>query len=370
MYRRVDESMKLDRVKIEGFKSIKSLDLELRPLNILIGANGVGKSNFVSFFKMLNQIVELNLERFVRQGGGADSFLYFGRKKTPKLLFHLFFSQNAYRSILIPTVDDLLIFEEERVYFHGHGYKEPFSDHLGSGHKESKLIEDAKQRPGKVASHVLNNLKNWVVYHFHDTSESAHVKRLGDLNDNIYLRSDAANLAAFLYKLKAGPFSPHYEQIRETIRMVAPFFDDFILRPDPQNQHKIRLEWREKGSDYPFLAHHLSDGTLRFMCLATLLLQPLLPSTILLDEPELGLHPSAITVLTGLLRGAASKTQVIVSTQSVTLINQFEPDDLIVVERDENTSVFKRLEKEEVRDWVDDYGLGEMWEKNIFGGRP
>jgi len=152
--------------------------------------------------------------------------------------------------------------------------------------------------------------------------------------------------------------------------MVAPFLEDFVLEPLALNQQMIRLEWREKGNDHVFGPGALSDGTLRFICLATLLLQPTLPSTILLDEPELGLHPYAITLLADLLRGASTKTQVIASTQSVSLVNQFEPQDILVVEREDGQSMFKRLEHGAMDAWLEDYGLGELWEKNLLGGRP
>ena len=149
-------------------------------------------------------------------------------------------------------------------------------------------------------------MQTWKLYHFHDTSDSARVKQTGDINDNFFLRGDAGNLAAFLFNLK-NAFSSHYEIIRGSIRQVVPFFDDFILRPQTDNPNKIRLEWREQGSDYPFLAHQLSDGTLRFICLAALLLQPQPPSTIVIDEPELGLHPFAIAVLASMMRSAAAR---------------------------------------------------------------
>jgi predicted ATPase len=183
------------------------------------------------------------------------------------------------------------------------------------------------------------------------------------------LRADGSNLAAILYWMKSK-YADHYQNIVDGVRLVAPFFDDFILEPSHENGEMIRLEWEERGSDNYFNAAALSDGTLRFMCLATLLLQPSLPSIVLLDEPELGLHPYAITILAELLRGASTKTQVIVSTQSVTLVNQFEPQDVIVVEREGGQSVFKHVEAEQMDKWLDDYGLGDLWEKNVLGGRP
>jgi predicted ATPase len=161
-----------------------------------------------------------------------------------------------------------------------------------------------------------------------------------------------------------------YRQIVGAIRMVAPFFRDFQLRPYPLNEQKIQLEWSEAGSDAYFNAHSLSDGTLRFMCLATLLLQPSPPSTIVIDEPELGLHPFAIQVLASLVQSASLRTQVIVSTQSVTLVNHFMPGDVIVVDREGGQSTFARLSEQSMSTWLEDYGLGDLWEKNVLGGRP
>ena len=212
-------------------------------------------------------------------------------------------------------------------------------------------------------------MKSWHVYHFHDTSATAKIKFPGDIEDNVELRDDASNLAAFLYLLRER-HPAHYQKIVRSIQLVAPFFDNFDLKPSRLNPEKIRLEWREKGSDAYFNAHALSDGTLRFMCLATLLQMPDPPATILIDEPELGLHPYAITLLAALLRSAATHTQVIVSTQSVTLVNQFKPDDLVVVERQDNQSVFRRPDAQALAEWLEDYSVGELWEKNLLGGRP
>jgi predicted ATPase len=361
--------MRLGTIEVMGFKSIRELKLKLRPLNVLIGANGAGKSNFIALFKLLNEMIEQRFQLFVRQQGGANAFLHFGQKSTDQVTIYLTFGRNAYECVWVPTVDDRLIFAQERCWFFGDTATKHATP-LGSGHEESKLPQVAKKGPSRrVPGYVYSSLIGWKVYHFHDTSDSAQVKKIGDTNDNLYLRPDASNLAAFLYRLQQTA-EGHYETIRDTIRMVAPFFDDFILRPLPENENKIRLEWREQGSDYPFLAYHLSDGTLRFMCLATLLLQPQLPSTILIDEPELGLHPYAITVLASLMRRAALKTQVIVSTQSVSLVNQFDPEDLLIVERRDRATVIEPLEPQRLSSWLEEYALGELWEKNVLGGRP
>jgi predicted ATPase len=360
---------RLDQIKVRGFKSIREMDLELRPLNILVGANGAGKSNFVSLFKLVNQIVEENLQVFVAKSGGADALLHYGRKTTHEIVVELQFGRNGYACKLIPSAGDTLIFSEESGWFHGQGYESPLTVILGRGHKESKLREQTIGAGRSIERYVRGGLQSWRIYHFHDTSDSAQVKQIGNIDDNASLRADASNLAAFLYLLQRR-YQGQYSLIVETIRMVAPFFDDFALRPSPLNPQKVQLEWREKSSDAYFNAYSLSDGTLRFMCLATLLLQPTLPSTILIDEPELGLHPYAITLLANLLRSAAAKTQVVISTQSVPLVNQFAPEDIVVVDREQGQSVFKRLNQQAIANWLEDYGVGDLWEKNVIGGRP
>lgn len=357
----------LDRIRIEGLKSIKHLDLKLGSLNVLIGANGAGKSNFISTFKLLNEMAELRLQLFV--GSKADRFLRHGRRVTPRLSVALDFGLNGYSFSLTPS-ENQLVFESESISFNGdYGLS---NRSLGAGQLESKLPEQLQdQRNQKIASYVVPSVKGWRVYHFHDTSDQAALKRSGSINDNASLRSDASNLAAFLYLLQQT-YPQSYQRIRDTIRLVAPFFDDFSLRPDPLslNQQEIMLEWREVGSDFPFTAYQLSDGTLRFICLAAVLLQPFPPATIIIDEPELGLHPYAIEVLVGLLRSVSLKHQIIISTQSVPLVNQLDAEHLIVVNHIAGESQFVRPDQQQLQSWLEDYSLGELWEKNILGGRP
>lgn len=362
--------MTLEKLSITGYKSIEHAEVELRALNVLIGGNGAGKSNFIGIFELLREIVEGRLAVHVGRRGGADALLRFGRAHTPALVIDFDFDPNGYRLELAPSDDDGLVFVEEVCSFRGQGHQPPFEERLGGGgHRESKLSSSAETLP--IAADVLGIIRSWRVYHFHDTSSSARIKQLGDIGDNEALRPDASNLAAYLYRLEnTAPSS--YALIVHMVQRVAPFFDGFKLHPDRNNEDKIRLEWSERGSDAYFNAHALSDGTLRFICLATLLLQPELPSVILLDEPELGLHPLAITLLADFLQRAAHQTQVVVSTQSVTLVDELDPGDLIVVDRDftSGASLFHRPTPDEVRGWLDGYSLGELWQKNVLGGRP
>lgn len=402
----------LTYLELKGFKSIKELYIWLRPINVLIGPNGAGKSNFVSFYRMLDELMEGHLQLFIARSGGANAMLHYGTKVTDCIDVELYFDRPrrdhaGYKFQLIPTEDDRLVFGTEMVItgagpeprkkkglesgntkiFHPEKLKVLYREPMGSGHKEALAAEGLEESMfDEITDEKMNDnlpkLGPWKVYHFHDTSSTARIKQTGDLHENDRLEPDAGNLAAFLYMLLER-HSPNYELIRGAVRQVFPRFKDFALRPSPLNPDKIRLEWQERGSDYRFGPHQLSDGTLRFMGLATLLLQPNLPSTLLIDEPELGLHPSALTVLAGLVRSASSRTQLILTTQSVSFLNEFEPEDIITVERIDSTalstgdfryglgeSVFRKHDSESLKEWLDAYSLGELWEMNVLGGRP
>lgn len=362
----------IKKLTIKGFRSIRSLDgFPLESLNVLIGSNGAGKSNFVSYFHMLSEMVEQRLGLWVRKQGGADRILTYGVKETSQLESFIEFGLNGYHFVVEPTVDDNFVFTQEQTFFDGPIYGPQWTT-LGSAHTEAKLKDRYNAADsGSVPDYCYSSIASWRVFHFHDTSDTAGVKRVGSLIDNTYLRSDASNLAAYLYRLLHQE-PDIYEQIRKTIRLAIPFFDDFFLEPETlQNgEQLIRLLWRQIDSDYPLWPSQLSDGSLRFMSLVTALLQPEPPSTIIIDEPELGLHPYAITLLASLLRSASNRMQIIVSTQSVTLVNEFDLNNLIVTERRHGISEFTRYDAAKFQMWLEDYTVGELWQKNILGGRP
>lgn len=360
---------RLDRIKVAGFKSIEALDLRLKDLNILIGANGAGKSNFIGLFKFVHEIRRKNLQFFASQQLGADKLLFFGRKLTDVLDIYLEFTPNAYHAILAPDAGGGLLFQREDCQFFGRkiNYEGGTKHHrlAAPGARESGLPDQPHTR--SAVGHVAGYLSDWKVYHFHDTSESAKVKQPGRIRETDTLLPNADNLAAFLRSIRE---TPAYQLIVRTVQRVAPFFLDFVLEHEADNPAQIRLRWRHRGSEETFYASDFSDGTLRFICLATLLLQPNLPTVILLDEPELGLHPYALQILAAMMHTASEKTQIIASTQSVTLANQFSWEDLIVVDRVADASRFRRLTAAEVEQWLDEYAIGELWEKNILGGTP
>jgi predicted ATPase len=342
----------------------------------MVGANGAGKSNLLLFFQMLNYAMTGGLQIFVAKRGGANRLLYCGSKQTPQLTARLTLcadqGTNEYRARLFHAAGDTLVFAEETVSFQREGFPSRPAYSLGAGHRESMLSDDEKlgsQAGYQTARAIKTMLKRWNHFHFHDTSDTAAVKQAADIADSRYLRSDAGNLAAFLYGLQQNQ-PDYYRQIRDTIRLAAPFFDDFVLEPDLHQPRVIKLLWRSAEARETFDAYYLSDGTLRFMCLAALLLQPSRPNLIVIDEPELGLHPSALRLLASMLRSAAQHTQVLVATQSVNLVDEFEPQDVIVADRDHGSSVFRRLDTEALGSWLQEYSLGEIWQKNLIGGRP
>lgn len=370
--------MKLRQLDIKGFKSIgggAGQRIPLGDITVLLGANGSGKSNLISFFSMLNFMMSGALNQYVSKQG-VSRLLFYGPKQTESISFELRFEDAAavdtYSTRLSYGLPDRLFINGEKITFHRKDKTQPQEYFLKSIEDESGLVKDGRQT-SKIVYGLLSGIRT---YQFHDTSDTAKIKDRGYVDDVKYLRHDAGNLAAFLKMLKErAKYTKYYERIVRHIQRVMPQFGDFDLESLPNSKDYVRLNWKDSsGSDYLFDPDQISDGSLRFMALTTLLLQPpdLLPRFIVLDEPELGLHPAAIAELGGLVKIAAQKTQVLLATQSTRLVDEFSPENLVVVERDEKNrgSVFKTLDPEQLKDWLARYSLSELWEKNVLGGQP
>ena len=321
------------------------MSLPLNRLNVLIGSNGAGKSNFISFFELTKAIYEQRFGSYTLSKGGIDNLLRQGRKVSPSIQGLIDFDNtNAFFFEIKPSQSNK-------------GYIEKTGDFFNNYHKAGK-------------NYSQWNLSSFTVYHFHDTSANSPMRGDCPINDNEYLRDNGSNLAAYLYSLMLND-EKTFRLIEGVIRSIAPYFKGFKLRPDANNKERIRLEWEERDTDMYLDGYSFSDGTLRFIALTTLLLQSQMPEVIIIDEPELGLHPAAINKLAQLVKQASFKSQIILSTQSTNLVNCFEVDDIIVVDRADNQSIFRHLEREELEKWMDDYelSLSDLWEKNMIGGQ-
>lgn len=367
----------LNWIEVSGFKSIAATGkVTLGPINLIIGPNGSGKSNFIGAFSFLQAIKEGRLYDYVRTAGGADELLHFGAKSTQEIKIALSFGDevNGYRLTLkVDNNDNLFPLQEETTAWDKAQQPSPQHDTLAAmaSGKEAGISNPALNTAS--AAWIRSRLDGWRLYHVHDTSASSPLRKTARVDDSDYLRPDGSNLAAFLYRLKqTEKYANAYALIRKTVQRVAPFFDDFLLRPDHLAPEFIKLAWKHTGSDKYFGAATFSDGTLRFIALATLFLQPLelRPSVILVDEPELGLHPAAITLLAALIRQTSAETQIIASTQSPLLLDHFDPQDVLVANRVNSATTLTRIDPAPLAAWLEDYSLGQLWEKNELGGRP
>ncbi|MCW3110089.1 MAG: ATPase [Segetibacter sp.] len=351
----------MDYIEIKGYKSIKEARIELGPINILIGANGSGKSNFISFFEFLNIIYNQKLKEYVALSGGVDKFLHKGSKTTQEIKAHVTFDEgvNGY-SFGIRKGEDSFIFIEENVWY----YRNDLD--IADYKTEANLKTNSWHR----SRYTRNHLNQFKKYHFHDTGRNSPFNMQSNIeNDSYFLYEKGENLASFLFNIQKKN-QIVYNRIIKTIQSIAPYFSDFFFQPN--SEEYLRLQWQDKYSSTIYGATDLSDGTIRFIALTTLFMQPDLPGSIIIDEPELGLHPFAIAKLAGLIQSAAAKkTRVIVATQSTDLISHFQPEDIITVDQHNGESSFKRLESNSLAIWLEDYSIDDLWKRNIIkGGQP
>ena len=372
---------RIEQVSIKGFRSFENVDVKLSDLTVMIGANGSGKSNFIRFFEMLSWMLKTRkLGDFITRQGGADDQLFGGMRVTPRMEAEIRLrtdrGRNDYRFALAHAHPDRFFFTEEAFRFaSGTRNGEPAWQHLGSSHDEARLVDAASLKEGMpgvnrtTARLTLNFLRNCAAYQFHDTSDASFMKQRWDVEDNARLWRHGGNLAAVLFRLERED-SRRYENICSQINRILPSFDRFAIE---ETAGKVLLRWKAQDFDKTIGAHLTSDGSLRFFALVTLLNLPpeMLPDVILLDEPELGLHPAAITLIGHMIKSVAREKQVIVATQSPLLVDVFQLENIVVLDMEGGRTNFHHLNPEEFAAWLEqDLTLGQMWQKNLFGGRP
>lgn len=351
----------IDYIEIEGYKSIKRQQIKMSNINILIGSNGAGKSNFISFFEFLGQVYQQKSQQFVALAGGIDRILHQGNITAKSIKIYLSFEQekSGYGFEMLKNDTSFIIKYEDLLYEQNLKKSFELSQESQLKHKNDIFAKSVKT--------YLDGLRR---YHFHDTGAKSPFNQASHIqNDAYFLYERGENLAAFLYKVKQDHPKVYYRMI-QVIRSIAPFFNDFYLKPNENGF--VTLQWRANANSYLYGISDLSDGTLRFIALTVLFLQPNLPLTLIIDEPELGLHPTAINKLSGLIQSAANRgTQVILATQSTDLISYFTPEDIVTVDQKNGESIFQRLDGAGLEQWLEDYTLGDLWKRNIItGGQP
>jgi predicted ATPase len=359
----------VEHLELAGYKSIRQASITFTKLNVLIGSNGAGKSNLVSYFELLRAALNARLDEYVGRHGGPGALLHLGTKQTGEIAAALTVRTGEGRGILYQRLG---FRAPDRLFYSGHHSAWP----EGVDRSDEVVIDlcsvDKLGGDGHPGSLIYESLKDRIAtYHLVDTSLGSRIRTEGYIEDNRRLHSDAGNLAAMLY-LYRNKHPRVYQRIRAAVRKIAPAFDDFVLEPQRLNTNNILLNWRQEGSDYLLGPHQFSDGTLRAIALVTLFLQPEddLPDLLIVDEPELGLHPLALTLVAGLIRAASVKVQVIVTTQSAAFLDQFSVDEVIVVDSAQGASQFRRLGPDELAEWLEEYSVGELWQKNVIGGGP
>ena len=366
----------IESLRVRGFRSLADIELSgLPPAAVLIGPNGSGKSNVLRF---LNMMRPRWLGRFVEREGGAGDQLFGSAETTDRITAEITLKIGGerydYRFVLEYAHPDRFFFGEEafRRRSNGHPAANAWQD-LGSGHREANLVLAAQSREfpnldRAAAAEIVRVLRTIVIFQFHNTGSLSGFRRNCDVWDCNVLRTNGGNLAAVLYRMEREDFR-RYDRICRYIGRILPGFAGFYIE---ENQGKVALRWHADWSDYSFGAHLTSDGSLRLFALVTLLNTPpeMLPDVVLLDEPELGLHPAGISLIGGMIRSLATQRQVIVATQSPRLVDAFELNQTFVLELRKGRTEVHQYAPDEYRHWLDEYATGELWEKNLLGGRP
>jgi predicted ATPase len=364
----------LDRLQIAGYRSIEECDLRLGRVNVVVGSNGAGKSNLLSALGLLGSMVNRSLQQVVEQSGGPATLLRGGPKVTKRLRLHATFGQSAYEVVLARDARDHLTFKSEICFFSKPMVERSYQAIFGTRHLESGLGFATRLFPDDPSLYVNERIlcaamSSWQVFRAVVTGPDAGMKQYQRVGDNVVLRPDASNLAPFLYRLLEE--SPgHVQRIAAAVRLVDPVFDRLHLAADPLDPEQIRVEWKQprKRSSAPL--HALSDGTLRFLALSTLLLQPNPPTMVLMDEPELGLDPVALGILAAMVRDVSASRQVVLATQSPTLLDHVDPADLIVAEHRDGATTVHRPEQAALRSSIEERSLGQWWIQHLLDGAP
>ena len=401
---------KINSVSIKGFRSLADVELtDLPNVAVMVGANGSGKSNFLRFFEMLHWMMNGDgLGRFVGVNGRAQGQLFGGPEVTQQISAHVSFGNGNdfydYRFGLEYAESDILVFSDESFKFSTNQQMLTTSsseknsqesnlrleetgrnlgawNDFGRGHSEAKITtyrcendsysqsDDGSRSPECIAAkEIVKIFKGSPVYQFHNTSLTSKIKASCYMGDDSSLRHDGSNLSSVLFRLE-NEYGKHYRSVLRDISQILPGFDRFVIE---EKDGMTILNWKSLSSGKIFEAGQTSDGSLRLFALITLLNLPtrMLPDVIFIDEPELGMHPSAISLVGSIIDVVSQDCQVILATQSPLLVDEFNLDEIIVFDLKNGKTHIRQLESTEYDHWLKEYSTGQLWQKNVIGGRP
>ena len=373
------QSTVIDRIRIQGFRSLADVDVKLPRVALLIGANGSGKSNFIRFFELMRWMASKRLGEFVARQGGADDQLFEGSKRTSTInaTVTAVFEQRRteYEFSLSHAHPDSLVVTNELYRSASPNSGEPLefpAELFNRTRTEAKVgeFEHSVKVSQRIAmgNDFASLLLNTHIFQFHDTSDSSRLKQRWDAEDCNTLRGDAANLAAILARIE-NVDSRLFDRIARQIRRILPVFDRFQIE---ETYGKVMLRWKLRGADKTVGPHLTSDGTLRFIALVTLLNLPreMLPQVLLIDEPELGLHPVAMEMIAHMIMQVSDECQVILATQSPLFVDYLGLDQTIVLDILSGRTEVHALKEKNYQRWLQRYSPSDLWRNNLLGGRP
>ena len=387
----------IKKIKLTNFLSFsnESQEIELRPLNVIIGANGSGKSNFLESFYFLQNLPS-NVGTPIREGGGISEWLYKGLPEQPNMKLELFVDNPCPRKICnelyyavsfssagfnYMIIDEQLKSKEaqtrcfDRYIFYEFKNGQPFI--TLPGHIDTIKLEDVNPTQSileqirdetnyREITYLAREFKKIKIYREWQFGKYSPVRQpqRADM-PNQYLEPDCTNLGLVLNQIERNA-----EAKKRLLSELKNFYndvEDFYLNIF---SNTIQIYFHESGLRSPVPATRLSDGTLRYLCLLAILCNPNKPPVLCIEEPELGLHPDVFPGLSRLIQEASQHCQIIVTTHSDIFVDTFNdiPEAILVSEKDENGTSINRLNHEELKPWLEKYRLGRLWMRGEIGG--
>ena len=379
---------KLIHLKIEGFKRLHNVDVEMRPVMVMIGANGVGKTSLLDALSLLSASATGTLNQRLSEMGGVSEIITRGRATDLSLSVEMEvpnYEPLKYELRIEPFGQAYGISQETLTQART-GFSAPFkhidsqltdvryfdmeTNHLLRPNWEHNKFESSLAQVPKMfqqAEELRRTLGSMTQYHVLDVDQRAPVKLPQQLMPADLPGSNGESLLPFLYNLREAN-RESYEAIEDTLRSAFSGFE--ALNFPSVAAGMLSMTWKEKSFKDPIYVNQLSEGTLRFMWLVSLLQSPGLSTVTMIDEPEVSLHPELLAVLADLMREASQRTQIIVATHSDSLIRFLRPNEVVVMDSDDSGFATPTwADSMNLDEWLAEYSLDEVWRLGRIGAR-